>query len=86
MQFDSSTQMNMLGNIIDYENLEISQENVYDGSCMSIVYRLQLFYKETWLTRVIFRAMYRKLALLKRIFWEKKKSMVDQCFDKVQAL
>ena len=43
--------MKMLRKINDYENLEISQESVYDGvvsvKLMPTVSRLQLFYKET---------------------------------------
>ena len=35
MYFASSAQMKILGNIIDYKSLEISQENFYDGVSFS---------------------------------------------------
>ena len=55
--------------MIDREGLEISQKNVYDGVFSKVTYSLQT---ATLLSRDfstdLFRSMYRKLAVLKRIF------------------
>ena len=73
--------MKMLRKIIDgkNKNLEISQENVYEGVSFATTLLLKYLITDT------FWNMYRKVAVLKNNTL-RKKSMVDQLLNKVATL
>ena len=69
-----SKQMKMLLKIIDCKCLRNSQGNVYVEVCFSKVASLQSinsFFTLKTSSKIFFRNMFPKLAILKRIFWEK---------------
>ena len=69
-----SKQMKMLLKIIDCKCLWNSQGNVYVEVCFSKVASLQStnsYFTLKTSSKIFFRNMFPKLAILKRIFWEK---------------
>ena len=88
MQFASSAQMKMLGKVIDCESLEVSQENVYDRVSFTKVKTLTSSDRNFTLKRTndrfILEYVPKASCYKKNIL--RKKSMVDQCLNKVAAL
>ena len=81
--------MKMLRKIIDGKSLEISQENVYEGVSFSKVTNLQCSDCNFAITIQLIRYFLKyvpKTSCLKKQYFEKKKSMVDQLLNKVDTL